>query len=1122
MSRREAALANVKRSAQDGKLIIVGGTGVSLALTNGKNASLSWRGLVADGFEYATEKGKMSAEQKSAWKAQLSSDDIDELLSAAEFMGRKLEAPSGDLYARWLETVFKNVVPENGEMIKALRKLHGVGIPFCTLNYDQLLERAVDTESINIGEIAKVAEWVRREHKGILHLHGAWNAPTTCVLGSRDYEATLNNSVRDLIQRNLSSFSTLLFIGCGDTFADPNFSTLIKWLRAHMSTAAPQHYALVAENDVARRNADHSWQGFVEPISFGPSQADLPTFLLKNIATTQPNPTRQRRQKRPVPRDDSHNEILQGYLQFLLKDCGQLTMEGMRADLDIAQRRFDLERLYVPLALLAIPPEIPESDPNREEKLQKWYKKNGTSAPFGQVFAKNKRMALLALPGGGKSLLLKRVAVAYADKERRKASEDNLPDLDLFPVMIRCREWKEYIQRPIPTLLRNISTITGQAFLSDFYEALIPLLKRGRVLLLVDGLDEIHNDGERATFVDHLESFLVEYKQVHMIVTSREAGFDLVAPSIARFCKRWRVAPLDEGAIEALCNHWHRLMVGDIPEAREEAAEVSSSLLENESLHRLAENPLLLTMLLVVKHGAGRLPPDRVSLYGRAVEVLLDTWNIKGHAALKTKEAVPQIACLAFELMRQGKQTATENEALAILEEAREKIPQIRRYAEDTPNRFLRRVELRSSLLLEAGHQLDGGVLAPFYQFRHLTFQEYLAAVAAVEGYYLEHQQSDTVLTPLANYLKIDEWKEVVPMAAVLAKKEAEYLFAELVKEGKALRKRFESGGRFDGIDEWRSRANILPSPISRLIHCLAEEAAAAPETLTAALELIVYFGRGCESPDPWTILSRGPYGDELLHQAWFLYSPMQTPTECLVRNTFAFLAFYKQPLSYWESEQGHRALVAEICSEDPETICRGLVTVAAILWGRGRSDRGPDWQPLLAPVERQIMNQHKGIWAAAAWASGRLRAVQIMPPPPTAVLDRLLSLCTLADGMPLAMAHLSLSRLWELPRSAWTPALTPQQREFFKENFENTSFDDKYGLAIAVVAFHSDLFTDDELADRLSKIGGTETDWMLRQLGPAGDKQLMAREKKRQKLRPRRTEKRSSAPTVGKASDRS
>lgn len=314
-----------------------------------------------------------------------------------------------------------------------------------------------------------------------------------------------------------------------------------------------------------------------------------------------------------------------------------MTIEGVRADMDTAQRRFDLERLFVPLKVLPFPPEIPEKDPLREQKLAKWQEKNKKPLRFGDVFAKHKHLALLALPGGGKSLLLKRLAVAYADPSRRQASRDKLPALDLTPVIIRCRDWREHIHRPILTLLQHIPDITGQPSLAGLNDALLPLFREGRILLLVDGLDEIHDDALRTTFVDNLVKFLDDFKRTRSVVTSREAGFSLVAPNLARACKRWRIAPLDEDAITSLCDHWHRLMTGDSPDAQAEARGLSRHLLQSPSLLRLAENPLLLTMLLVVKHGAGRLPPDRVSLYGRAVEVLLDTWNIKGHAPLKSQ-----------------------------------------------------------------------------------------------------------------------------------------------------------------------------------------------------------------------------------------------------------------------------------------------------------------------------------------------------------------------------------------------------------------------------------------------------------------------------------------------------
>jgi hypothetical protein len=525
------AITQLKNSASSGKLVAVVGTGVSMALTDGKIPALSWKGLVENGFAYGVAKGIITGQQSKLWKNQLNSSDLDDLLGAAEFMGRKLGAPKGDLYARWLESVFKNVEPSNSEMAKAVRALHAAGVPFCTLNYDQLLERVTGLTSINFKETPKVTSWMRRESQYILHLHGTWDAPSTCILGIRDYETTLSDDVRDLIQRALGSFNRLLFLGCGDTFADPNFSALIKWLREKMKTAALQHYALVSADQVAARNADLAWHGFVEPISYGADRSRFPAFLLKHFPAT----VKKKASPAKVPAAIvGHTQVLQDYRTFLLKDCGQMTIEGVRADMDTAQRKFDLERLFVPLKVLPTPPEIPATDPEREKKLLQWQDKNKEPLPFGQVFTTHKRLALLALPGGGKTLLLKRLAVAYANPTRRQNSEDALPDFDLTPVLIRCREWRDYIRRPILTLLQNIAVIAGQPSLAGLSEALIPLLKKGRILLLVDGLDEIHNDADRSTFVDHLEAFLDEYKLIHLVVTSREAGFSLVGRRASR------------------------------------------------------------------------------------------------------------------------------------------------------------------------------------------------------------------------------------------------------------------------------------------------------------------------------------------------------------------------------------------------------------------------------------------------------------------------------------------------------------------------------------------------------------------------------------------------------------
>ena len=1067
-------MRKIIESAKQGKLVVIGGAGMSVGLTSG--LAPSWTGLIKNGFDYGVKKGRITTTQMTAWSSQLASSDIDDLLSAAEFMGRKLGGPTDQVYGRWLQEEFGSLQPINERLAFAIKALISHGIPLCTLNYDPLLEIVTGLPAIQVSDTQKVISWMRREQTAILHLHGSWDVPSSCILGIRDYEITQSNEVRDLFQRTLAAFNHLLFIGCGDTLADPNFSALVAWMRTKLQALTPQHIALTREDGVAKRNSDPAWVGFVEPLSFGKANDDLAEFLLHHF----PQVDAKRSTKKNVAAFSDLNTVLDDYRLFLLRDCGQMTIEGVSADMNTGQRKFDLERLFVPLNVSACPPEFLPTDPEGPAKLEKWHKDDKGAMPFGKVLASHKRLALLALPGGGKTLLLKRLAVAYAEPIRRTASTDELPDINLMPVLIRCREWRDYICSPIPTLLKKIGEITGQPNLSGLFDALVPILKKGQVLLLVDGLDEIHNDADRTTFVEHIESFLEEYKLIRIVVTSREAGFNLVAPSLTRFCERWRLAPLSENAITLLCSHWHRLMTGDTPAAIAEGNEVAQVLIRNGSLRRLADNPLLLTMLLVVKHGAGALPPDRVSLYGRAVEVLLDTWNIKGHDPLNPREAVPQLAYVAFSLMCMGKQTATEKELLALLEEAREKHQSIKRYAKDSPYDFLKRVELRSSLLLEAGHQMEDGRTVPFYQFRHLTFQEYLTAVAATEGHYKQYQQVDTVLTPLTTYLLAEEWKEVIPMVAVLARKRAEPLLVELISEGNSLRSAVESSDAAEVV-----RVNTdkkLSGPAGRLVQCFIEEAEASPETISAALQLIAFFAHGCRSADDWATFCRGPYGEELYTQAWELLISKQWPNETGLMNSCAGIAYYQKPHDYWMSLQGQEEIKSLLQNEKKEELGRGLLIYMGMLWIQliGNRDYGKIVELIpIDLIEPHLLHKDRDIWCVSTWVWTNTRRRHKSPGRVScAILDALLhNWLGRSDYRKRELAAYAMHCQIGIDRDFWTPKLTESQAREVRELFDapEDSKDFYYNCeksACFFVAYHAKtVWTDQELVSRIEAL---------------------------------------------------
>jgi predicted NACHT family NTPase len=91
-------------------------------------------------------------------------------------------------------------------------------------------------------------------------------------------------------------------------------------------------------------------------------------------------------------------------------------------------------------------------------------------------------------------------------------------------------------------------------------------LRSGEVLLLVDGLDEISDEGARVSFVNQLRTFLATYPTVSIVVTSREAGFRIVGGALSTHCKHCKVADFDDDDIIRLTLAWHKEVVGDSAE----------------------------------------------------------------------------------------------------------------------------------------------------------------------------------------------------------------------------------------------------------------------------------------------------------------------------------------------------------------------------------------------------------------------------------------------------------------------------------------------------------------------------------------------------------------------------
>lgn len=512
-------------------------------------------------------------------------------------------------------------------------------------------------------------------------------------------------------------------------------------------------------------------------------------------------------------------ETSKKYFRYLENELGEIHFEGLPTDKEAGSVKVKLENIFVPLHL---------SQNTKQRKTEQFEIDAESRESIGEILGKNSRLAILAKPGGGKSTLIKRIAIAYAFPERRKQINDSLPERDWFPIFLRCRELGDRITQSITEIIHSIPTRAEIPSCSDDFSVLVSeALQKGNALLLIDGLDEISEDKNRITFVNQLRTFIATYPSLNIILTSREAGFRAVAGSLASYCEKYKVSNLVNAEIEELCLKWHNAIIDESENTAKEASKLSELILRDSRIKVLAENPLLLTTLLFVKRWAGYLPTKKSVLYQEMIKLLLVTWNVEGHEILDIEEAEPQLAFVAYWMTKNGQQTISAEELNNCLIEARKQMPEILGYTNVNPAEFIKRVESRSSLLIMTGHKrLESGSMSAIYEFLHLSFQEYLTAKAVVKKFIPQSDSTNNVVDIIKPNVDNENWKEVIPLTAVLLERDTKELIEYLITESQFI----ASKENDDIISEDRLVPSLLGS-------CLANEVQISPEILKTAIE---------------------------------------------------------------------------------------------------------------------------------------------------------------------------------------------------------------------------------------------------------------------------------------------
>jgi len=476
---------------------------------------------------------------------------------------------------------------------------------------------------------------------------------------------------------------------------------------------------------------------------------------------------------------------LEDYCRHALLSWDIIDLASLPNDPDIATQRLLLRQLYMPLRIGF---EAQQSDRDDQVMLvnleqqreasrlrdaghrdaRDAHATHALSGPvaIGERLGTGQRFVVLGDPGGGKTTMLRWLATAFLLRHINDPAFDQLPDVQTLPeqnwipVLIRCREigdddlcrsFKDVLQMHL-----DKSELQPQEA-QVMFAVILDRLAKGEVLLLVDGLDEISNLRVRQAFCQQLERTAVRYPSAPILATSRIVGYrdmpdrmrtgfahgvigDLHPETKDLFAKRW---------VEATEAHQSK-------ENRERSAkDLMAALHSSDRIERLTSNPMLLTTMALVKRKVGKLPTRRHKLYAEAVSVLLN-WNPNVYTVIEDEEALPQLAFLAYEMCRRGVQQLLGEEVLDLLDQLRDDYPKIRALRQRSSQEFLHLLEERSGLLMRSGvhWQPNHAQEKAIWEFRHLTFQEYLAAVALNMGHYKGRDASQSLamqVAPLAS-----------------------------------------------------------------------------------------------------------------------------------------------------------------------------------------------------------------------------------------------------------------------------------------------------------------------------------------------------------------------------------
>ncbi len=224
--------------------------------------------------------------------------------------------------------------------------------------------------------------------------------------------------------------------------------------------------------------------------------------------------------------------------------------------------------------------------------------------PGLEAVHKYPKLMILGKPGVGKTTFLKYLAIQCLE---------GVFHSHLVPIFVTLKNFAEADNKP--SLLEFISAEGSVKYFDS--QDVEKLLTQGRILILLDGLDEVREE-DNSRILKEISDFSSSFQQNQFVMTCRIAAKEYTFEKFTEV----EVADFNQEQIVSFATNWFR----NKPVKTENFIQ---HIKDNKPIQELVSSPLLLTLICLVFEESGEFPVNCYELYKEGLDALLKKWDAK-------------------------------------------------------------------------------------------------------------------------------------------------------------------------------------------------------------------------------------------------------------------------------------------------------------------------------------------------------------------------------------------------------------------------------------------------------------------------------------------------------------